>query len=108
MPCISPLALLQIGIYSLFKSGMSDKKARKYCFTVPATLCLLCALFSFTLAEDCPKGNFSELVKHGSLVRKSSSKSQGKAAANHNTWLLGLCYAATFGTELVVFNVSRM
>ena len=95
-----------IGIFALFKTGMPDRQAWRSCFTVPATLCLCCAAFSFFLAEDSPKGNFGELVKHGSLVRKSSAKSQGKAAANLNTWLLACCYAATFGTELVVFNIA--
>jgi NNP family nitrate/nitrite transporter-like MFS transporter len=98
--------IFMVGIYSAFKSGMSNELARRWCYTVPAALCLLCALFSFTLAEDSPKGNFSDLVKHGALVRKSSSKSTGAAASNYNTWLLGLVYAATFGTELVVFNIA--
>jgi MFS transporter, NNP family, nitrate/nitrite transporter len=99
--------IFMIGIWNLFKSGGLDAEAAwRWCFLVPATICMMCAFASIFLAEDSPKGNFGELVKHGAMVRKSSKKSGALGAKNYNSWLLGMHYAATFGTELVVFNIA--
>jgi MFS transporter, NNP family, nitrate/nitrite transporter len=99
--------IFMVGVWNAFKSGGLDAEAAwRWCFLVPATICMMCAFASIFLADDSPKGNFSELVKHGAMVRKSSKKSSITGAKNYNSWLLGMHYAACFGTELVVFNIA--
>jgi MFS transporter, NNP family, nitrate/nitrite transporter len=99
--------IFMIGMWNLFKNGgLNAEQAWRWCFLVPATICMMCAFASIFLAEDSPKGNFNELVKHGAMVRKSSKKSGALGAKDYNSWLLAMNYAATFGTELVVFNIA--
>ncbi|KAG5176208.1 nitrate high affinity transporter [Tribonema minus] len=98
--------LIMVGLYEGYKQVTDPETAWRVSFIVPAAVVMMCAFAVFLLADDCPKGNYNELIKHNSMVRKSSKKSAESALKSPNSWILALHYGCSFGIELIVFNVS--
>ena len=85
---------------------MSSEKAWRISFVFPSAVVMMLSFSILLLCDDCPKGQFKELVAHGSMVRKSSKKSASLGWKNLNSWICALHYACSFGVELVVFNIA--
>jgi NNP family nitrate/nitrite transporter-like MFS transporter len=76
---------------------------------VPGVLMLVVAVLYFRFAQDCPQGNYREMLAHG--IEPDGGKKGGfavfaTAASNYRVWMLFVTYAACFGIELFVHNVA--
>jgi len=71
---------------------------------IPAFIGLTTGILCWFTTDDCPKGNYSDLKKHGSLHTESAASSLRKGVFNINTWILFILYACSFGVELVKFS----
>lgn len=67
--------ILMVGIWNAFQTGYDSETAWRLSFLVPASIVLLVAIGQIFLADDCPRGNYKELERHGAMTRKSSSES---------------------------------
>lgn len=75
---------------------------------IPAIVAAAVGVGLFVYADDCPKGNYTELKKHGNLPEISAAKSFRSGAINFNTWILFLQYAGCFGVELTLDNAAAL
>jgi NNP family nitrate/nitrite transporter-like MFS transporter len=62
----------------------------------------------YFISDDCPKGNYKELKKRGSMPEVSAAASFRSGAINFNTWLLFIQYACCFGVELTMNNAAAL
>lgn len=60
---------------------------------VPAVVAFVTGVVVFFISDDAPKGNYSELKKHGALAPVSGVRSCSRGTFNLNTWLLFVQYA---------------
>jgi MFS transporter, NNP family, nitrate/nitrite transporter len=80
----------------------NTEKAWRTILIVPAFVGFITGIILPQISDDCPKGNYKDLVTHGSMQPKSMTKSIVTAAINWNTWILFLQYAACFGVEITM------
>jgi NNP family nitrate/nitrite transporter-like MFS transporter len=96
------------GLFPLFKhifDGDAEKAWRVVCI-VPAVLAFATGVIVITTSVDCPKGNYAQLKKEGSMPQVSASASFRQGAIDFNTWLLFIHYGCCFGVELTVNNAA--
>jgi len=94
-------------LFPLFKAGgMSAEQAWRTVCIVPACVGVLMGLLTVKLSDDCPKGNYAEMKKNGTMAEVSASASFRSGALNVNTWLLFIQYACCFGVELTMNNAA--
>jgi len=62
----------------------------------------------YKISDDAPKGNYSELKKHGVMAEVSAGASFRQGALNINTWILFIQYACCFGVELTMNNAAAL
>ena len=89
--------------------GLSSSMGWRTAMFVPAMLMLIVAVAYWKLTQDCPQGNYKELLAHG--IEPESGKKGGwavfkAAAANYRVWMLFVTYGCCFGIELFVHNVA--
>lgn len=97
-------------LFPLFKNmfdGNADKAWRTVCI-VPAVVGFATGIMCYFLADDTPKGEISELKKHGTVIEASATASFRRGALNVNTWILAVQYGACFGVELTMFNAAAL
>jgi NNP family nitrate/nitrite transporter-like MFS transporter len=97
-------------LFPLFKSLMDDNAERAWrtvCI-VPAVVTFCTGIALFFIAEDSPKGNYTELKKYGNMPEISAAASFRSGAVNFNSWLLFLQYAGCFGVELTMNNAAAL
>lgn len=75
---------------------------------VPAVIAFSTGVLVFFISDDAPKGNYSELKKHGVMPEVSAVNSFRSGAINLNTWILFIQYAACFGAELTMNNAASL
>jgi NNP family nitrate/nitrite transporter-like MFS transporter len=97
--------VLMVGIWELLKVGVSSETAWRLSFLFPALLTFAFGAVIAVFAEDCPRGNYAELINQGELKQKSKSRTLRMATMNVNTWILSAQYAACFGVE-ITFNTT--
>jgi NNP family nitrate/nitrite transporter-like MFS transporter len=98
------------GLFPLFKiiyDGDSTKAWRTVCI-IPAIVGFGTGVATYYLSDDAPKGNYSELKKHGQMAEVSVGGSFRQGALNINTWLLFIQYACCFGVELTMNNAAAL
>lgn len=83
----------------------SDKAWRTVC-VVPAVVAFCTGLIVIFTSEDCPEGNYKQLIKEGKMQAVSASASLRQGAVNINTWLLYIQYGCCFGVELTMNNAA--
>jgi NNP family nitrate/nitrite transporter-like MFS transporter len=96
-------------LFPLFRDVIYDGDAEKAWRTVcvvPAIVAALTAVIVVTTSEDCPDGNYKELMKQGHMPEVSASASFRSGAVDLNTWLLYIQYACCFGVELTMNNFA--
>merc|ERR1712048_1014756 len=83
------------GLFPLFKlifDGDSTK-AWRWVSVVPAVVAFGTGVMIYYISDDCPKGNYSDLKKHGQMADVSAAASFRQGALNFNTWILFIQYA---------------
>ena len=83
----------------------AEKAWRTVCI-VPAVVAFATGVIVILTSEDCPEGNYKQLIKEGKMTPVSASASLRQGAININTWLLYIQYGCCFGVELTMNNVS--
>ncbi len=98
------------GLFPLFKifyDGDSEKAWRTVS-VIPAMLAIVTGYVIFKVADDCPKGNYIDLKRHGSMQERSATSFFRQGCCNINTWILFIQYACCFGTELTMNNAAAL
>ena len=93
-------------LFRLFFDG-DGSKAWRYVSIIPAFIAFCTGIMIYFVSDDAPKGNYSELKKHGLMKEVSTTTSFRQSASNVNTWLLALQYAVCFGAELTLSNAGE-
>lgn len=73
---------------------------------VPAVVAFLTGVLVILTSDDCPEGNYKQLIKEGKMMPVSASASLRQGAVNLNTWLLYIQYGCCFGVELTMNNAA--
>jgi MFS transporter, NNP family, nitrate/nitrite transporter len=97
-------------LFPLFKviyNGDSEKAWRTVC-VVPAVFAFAIGIVIYLISDDCPKGDYKDLKKHGVMAEVSAAASFRNGACNINTWLLFIQYACCFGVELTMNNAAAL
>lgn len=98
-------------LFPLFKNqvydGDADASWRIIC-VIPAVISFCVGVMIYFISDDCPKGNYHELKKHGAMPEVSAAASFRAGALNLNTWILFWQYAGCFGVELTMYNASAL
>jgi NNP family nitrate/nitrite transporter-like MFS transporter len=94
---------------ALVSFGLSNAMGWRTAMIVPAVLMLLVAVAYWKFTQDCPQGNYKDLLAQG--IEPESGKKGGwavfkAAAANYRVWMLFVTYGCCFGIELFVHNVA--
>lgn len=73
---------------------------------IPAVVAFITGVVVFFTSDDCPKGNYRDLKKNGTMKGASFIDSLFSGASNFNTWLLFIQYACCFGVEVTMINAA--
>jgi len=92
-------------IYAADPETAAEKAWRTVC-VVLAVVAFATGVIVIMTSEDCPEGNYKQLIKEGKMTPVSASASLRQGAININTWLLYIQYGCCFGVELTMNNVS--
>lgn len=97
-------------LFPLFKLiyGGDSTKAWRTVSVVPAVITFATGIIVYFISDDAPKGNYTELKKHGNMPEVSAAASFRSGALNLNTWILFLQYACCFGVELTMNNAAAL
>ena len=98
------------GLFPLFKLFFDGdaSKAWKWVSVVPAVVAFGTGVMIYYISDDAPKGNYSDLRKHGQMADISAAASFRQGALNINTWILFIQYACCFGVELTMNNAAAL
>lgn len=94
---------------ALVSLGLSQAAGWRAAMIVPGAMMLVVAVLYWTLTQDTPEGDIVDLRRRGIAVetgKKGGWAVFAEASRNYRTWLLALCYAASFGLELFIHNVA--
>jgi NNP family nitrate/nitrite transporter-like MFS transporter len=94
MPLIAS-GLTAVGICSTADSW-------RYAMLFPGVMLLVCACLYHRYTEDCPAGDFKNLI----VAEKAKVNTFLLAARDYRTWILTIAYAACFGVEITVENFA--
>jgi NNP family nitrate/nitrite transporter-like MFS transporter len=90
-------------------AGLAQSMAWRVSMLVPGALMVLVALAYFRYTQDCPQGNYKEMLANG-IVPEAGKKGGWAvfkaASANYRVWMLFITYGCCFGVELFVHNVA--
>ena len=98
------------GLFPLFKLVFDDdaSKAWRVVSIFPAILAVFTGIMIYKTSDDCPKGNYADLKRHGSMQERSAASFFRQGCCNFNTWILFVQYACCFGTELTMNNAAAL
>lgn len=95
--------------FPIFKNVFNNAETSwRFICVIPAFVAFSTGLFIYCFSDDLPKGNFSELKKHGTIVEVSATKSFRRGAANINSWILSFQYACSLGVEITMHNAAAL
>ena len=83
----------------------SEKSWRTVC-VIPAIITFLTGVIVILTSDDCPEGNYTQLIKGQKTKRDSSRSSFSIGVSNTNTWLLFIQYGCCFGVDLTMNNAA--
>lgn len=96
-------------LFPAFSAFTDSETAWRTVCIVPAVISFVTGIVILRISDDCPKGNYSELKKHGNFPQNLTvASSFTKASMNLNTWLLFVQYACCFGVELTMNNAAAL
>ena len=93
-------------MFKYITKDRDDLEAWRFASIIPALVALLSAWFTYFYSDDCPKGNYWELKRHGAMEKVSATKSFREGMTDVNTWILFVQYACCFGVELTMNNAT--
>lgn len=85
--------------------GVPDYIGWRLSFFIPATAQLITGLLVLFFGQDCPDGQYLDMVKKGTRKMDTPLNVFKNAALNYRTWVFVLTYGYCFGVELTVDNV---
>jgi len=94
-------------LFKLIFDGDSTKAWRTVSI-VPAVVGFGTGVMIYFISDDAPKGNYTDLKKHGMMSEVSAGASFRQGALNVNTWFLFIQYACCFGVELTMNNAAAL
>ena len=83
-------------------SDETDDTAWRLAVLIPASALVVTAAALYTLSDDLPDGNYSDLVKSGTKKQVNGANTMKRAVLNWRVWILFLLYAGCFGIELIM------
>jgi NNP family nitrate/nitrite transporter-like MFS transporter len=101
--------LMPLVLATVLGLGLAQSMAWRASMLVPGALMLLVAVGYWKFTQDCPQGNYKEMLANG--IEPEGGKKGGwavfKAASlNYRVWMLFVTYGCCFGVELFVHNVA--
>ena len=93
--------------FKVIFDGDAEKAWRTVC-VVPAFVAFCTGIWILRYSDDTPKGDYSELKKHGVKKVESYSTLLSAASIDWNTWILFVQYATCFGVEIALNNVISL
>jgi MFS transporter, NNP family, nitrate/nitrite transporter len=101
--------LMPLVLATVLGLGVAQSLAWRISMLVPGAMMLLVAVGYWKFTQDCPQGNYKELLANGIGIEggKKGGWAVFKAAsANYRVWMLFVTYGCCFGIELFVHNVA--
>ncbi|EME27860.1 MFS transporter, nitrate/nitrite transport [Galdieria sulphuraria] len=90
-------------IYNLFQDfGLDKDKAWRACYIVPGILLWIVGLNLYFFSDDCPRGNYKELIASSERRKVPFLQALKRASFNYVAWLLFIAYAISFGVEVLL------
>jgi len=94
-------------LFPIFTSaGLSNDMAWRTVSIVPAVMAFTAGFIVLRITDDCPKGNYKEMKRNGTMQEISATASFRSGATNLNTWILFIHYGCCFGVELTMNNAA--
>ena len=87
---------------------IAAERAWRVVSVIPAVVAFASGVLTYYISDDCPKGNYAEMKKNGTMAEVSAAASFRDGAMNINTWLLFIQYACCFGVELTMNNAAAL
>jgi NNP family nitrate/nitrite transporter-like MFS transporter len=94
-------------LFKIFYDGNAEKAWRTVC-VVPAFVSFFFGALMYFISDDAPKGNYTDLKKHGQMPEVSAAASFRSGTFNLNTWIMFVQYATCFGVELTMNNAAAL
>ena len=94
-------------LFKIFFDGDAEKAWRTVC-VVPAAIAFFVGVLIYFISDDAPKGNYTDLKKHGQMPELSAAASFRSGALNFNTWIMFVHYGCSFGVELTMINAAAL
>jgi len=80
-------------------------KLWRACYIVPGVLLWIVGLGLYFFSDDCPAGNYKELIASSQRKKVPFLTALKRASSNYVVWLLFITYAISFGVE-VLLNIK--
>jgi len=95
-------------LFPLFTKGfgLSNETAWRTVSIVPAVIAFCAGFLVLRITDDCPKGNYKDMKRNGTMQEVSATASFRSGATNLNTWILFIHYGCCFGVELTMNNAA--
>lgn len=95
-------------LFPLFTKGfgLTPNAAWRSVCIVPAVVAFTAGFIVLRISDDCPKGNYKEMKRNGTMHEVSATASFRSGATNFNTWILFIHYGCCFGVELTMNNAA--
>jgi len=88
--------------------GLSNDRAWRTVSIIPAVVAFIAGFLVIQVTDDCPKGNYKEMKRNGTMQEVSATASFRAGATNLNTWILFIHYGCCFGVELTMNNAAAI
>ena len=96
-------------LFPFFKSLLGNsEQAWRLVFVFPAAVAFIVGLVIYCITDDCPKGNYGEIKRHGAMPSISFAGRFRRATSDYNTWILFIQYGCCYGVELTMNNAAAL
>jgi MFS transporter, NNP family, nitrate/nitrite transporter len=94
-------------LFKVFYDG-DHEKAWRTCTIVPAFVAFVTGVVIYHISDDCPKGNYQDLKRNGTMPEVSAAYSFRAGSTNLNSWIMFFQYAGCFGVEITFNNAAAV
>lgn len=103
-----PLFVWIYSINSLDPPEVIEDKAWRTAIIIPGVVVLIFTFFIFQYSDDCPKGNYTDMQRHGLMSKVNTMKSLYDGIIDRNTLILLVQYGCCFGVETTINNLATI
>jgi len=90
-------------IFKAVNAGINDDdKAWRVAQVIPGCALVAVGITLYFFSDDCPEGNYQDLIRAGTRTKTNPWLAFFRAAKNYRSWVLFALYAACFGVELIM------